>query len=169
MRGRADFALYLAAVALLPFKWLSPISALSERAGWADILFAAAFVAWVVTKSRDRAFVPPPRPWQVALIAFLGLTALSAAAAPSGTTAVWTNVVITAEMIALAFMTADFALDGGRRRAIVTVVFWSALVTAALAAAGLVLFYGGVDTSLLGSYGEQLVASTRDSRVDAGV
>ena len=43
-----------------------------------------------------------------------------------------------------------------------------ALYTAALAAVGLGLFYAGVDTTLIGTYGEQFVASDRFARVAAG-
>ena len=45
MGRRPSFLLYLAALALLPFQWLSPFS--YEQAGWTDLLILAATVAWL--------------------------------------------------------------------------------------------------------------------------
>ena len=50
MPWRPSFLLYLAALALLPFNWLTPFS--YEQAGWTDLLVLAAAVAWVIEKAR---------------------------------------------------------------------------------------------------------------------
>jgi hypothetical protein len=72
------------------------------------------------------------------------------------------------ELAVLTVLTADFAADAERLRAIVDVVLAGAVLTIALAAGGLLLFYAGVDTSLIGPYGEQFVPSDSYARIEAG-
>src|SRR3954451_24935881 len=67
-RERPSFALYLGAIALFPFNWLSPFS--YGQAGWTDILAAAATAAWLVEKLRglgNQRLRPPPYPHAASL------------------------------------------------------------------------------------------------------
>ena len=48
-------ALFLAALALLPWAWFPPFPWIHEHAQWSDVLVAAAFVAWLVTPGRLQA------------------------------------------------------------------------------------------------------------------
>src|SRR5262245_19843557 len=72
------FALYLLALAALGWKWLSPISSVHERAGWNDILIAAAAAAWLLECVRNRSF-PRPRAFHLLLLAYIGIILVSAA------------------------------------------------------------------------------------------
>ena len=170
VRERPSFGLYLAALALLPIGWLSPLSPLSERSALTDVALAAAAAVWGRERWRSRRLaVPPPvRGVVLALGGFLALAALSAAFAAQDQRDAALNVLITGELIALAALTADYARARRERNAIVLVVMLGALLTAALAAVGLALFYLGVATELTGVYGEQFIASSSYARVKAG-
>ena len=48
------FAAYLLAVALIPFRWLSPIGSLYEHADWTDILVGVAAVQEPADRERPR-------------------------------------------------------------------------------------------------------------------
>lgn len=73
-----------------------------------------------------------------------------------------------AELVVLALLTADFAADARARRTITRVIAGSALLTVGLGALGLVLFYLGVRTGLVGAYGEQYTPSHLFTRIQAG-
>jgi hypothetical protein len=167
--ARPAFGLYLLAVATLPLKWGSPLAGAYERAGWADVLVAAATVAWVWehrhagVRRRRR-----PQAWQLALAAYVLISLLSAAVVAPGSTTSWETVLLMVELAFLAVLTADFGRDADLRAALAVVVVVMSLVTVALALVGLLLFYVGVHTSLIGPYGEQLTASSRYARVTAG-
>jgi len=162
------FALFLAALATLPFGWLSPLGSLYDRAGWTDIFIAGAALLWGA--ERLRAWRTSARlrleAWHVALGLFLLLAVVSAAfSADRRSGAV--NVVLMAELVMAAVLAADFGSSYRNRRAIALVVMGGALITAALAAVALALFYLDVRTGLIADYGE-LVPSDRYARVKAG-
>src|SRR5215207_274478 len=90
-RERPSFALYLIALALLPIKWLSPIS--YEQAGWTDVFIAAAAVAWTLEKVRERAR-PNLRASHLGFALYLVAGAVSAAVVSSGSSDAWSNVLI---------------------------------------------------------------------------
>ena len=159
-------ALYLLALAALGWKWLSPLSGLYERAGWSDALLALAALAWLWERVRG-GDLPRPRGFHLALAAYVAATALSALFAEAQGTAA-RNLLLVAELAVLALLTSEFASSRPGRDAVVLVVAALAAVTAALAAVGLALFYLGVDTSLVGAYGEQFIESDRYARVAAG-
>ena len=73
-----------------------------------------------------------------------------------------------AELAVLATITADFAADASRRRAIARVIVASAAATVVLGALALILFYAGVHSGLIGAYGEQFTPSHVYARVQAG-
>jgi hypothetical protein len=163
-RERPSLALYLIALALLPIKWLSPIS--HEQAGWTDVFIAAAALAWSWEKVRAGAR-PKLRAAHVGLALYLVAGAVSAAAASTGSTGVWSNVLIMAELVVLAVLTSDFARDESGRRAIGLVVLLTVLVTAVLAVLALCLFYARVPTDLVWLYGD-LTPSDNYARIAAG-
>ena len=145
-RKRPSFALYLAALLLFPFKWLSPFS--HEQAGWIDVLIPAAGTVWAWEQLRARAKLRLRAPhWFGA--AYLVLGALSALLASADRTTGAQGVLIMVELAALAVLTSDFARAPERRSAIVLVILIVVFVTGAEVAVGLALFYAGVDTSLV--------------------
>jgi hypothetical protein len=159
-------ALYLLALATLGFKWLSPLSSFQETAGWTDLLVALAAAAWVAERARARS-LPKPRLFHLALALWIAAGLLSLAFADAKGTGA-RNVLLMLELAVLALLTSEFASERRGLRAIVVVVAGVSLVTAALAALGLALFYAGESTSLIGAYGEQFIASDSYARVAAG-
>lgn len=165
-KERPAFALYLLALATLGFKWLSPLSSFQETAGWTDIFVALAAVAWLGERARARRW-PQLRLFHLALALWIAAGLLSLAFADAKGTGA-RNVLLMLELAVLAVLTSEFASDRRGLKAIVAVIAGVSLMTAALAAIGLGLFYAGEHTSLLGAYGEQFVASDLYARVAAG-
>ena len=165
-RERPAYALYLLALAALGWKWLSPISSIYERAGWSDILIAAAAGAWVVERLRARSF-PRVRSVHLLLLAFIAITLVSAAFSDERGTGA-RNLILVIELVVIAVLSSEFARERDGLNGIVLVITALALITGGLAVVGLVLFYAGVHTSLVGQYGEQFIASDRYARVAAG-
>jgi hypothetical protein len=168
LAGSPAFACYLLAVALLPFRWLSPLESYYSNSQLTDLLIALAAVLWLFERIRGHDLTRALRLWQVPLALYLMLACASMANAGPGYGASWKTVLLMAELGVLAVITADFAADAPKRRAIFRVVVASALATVALGAIGLILFYGDVRTGLVGNYGEQLVPSDLYTRVQAG-
>lgn len=162
------FGCYLAALALLPFRWLSPIGGFYENAQWTDALIGIAALLWLIERLRGGDLLRAFRVWQVPLAIYLALASVSAAHAITGFGGGWKTVLLTAELAVLAVITADLAGDGERRRLIARVIVASALATVALGAIAMLLFYAGVHTGLVGPYGEQLTPSSLYARVQAG-
>ena len=164
-RGRASFTLYLVALALLPFKWLSPFS--HAQAGWTDAFLAAAVAAFALEVATGRAKL---RLRAVHLLygAFLGLVELSALQATPLASDPQQNVVIAAELAVLAVLTAEFARLPGGLRAIAHVILYVSLAAIAEGAIGLLLFYLGDTTSLVNGASAYLSSSSLYTRVAAG-
>ncbi len=162
------FGCFLLAVALLPFRWLSPIGSFYENAQWTDVLVALAALLWLIERVRDRDLVRAFRWWQLPLAVYLALACVSAIVAVPGLGGGWKTVLLMTELAVLATITADFAAEQARRRLIARVIVASALATVALAALALVLFYAGERSGLLGAYGEDLAPSDLYARVRAG-
>jgi hypothetical protein len=156
--------LYLVALALLPFKWWSPFT--HQQAGWTDVFMAAATAAWLIEAlvSRRRIRLRAPH---YALGAYLAAVAASGLVAPDRSAA-GTNVLITAELIAIAVLTADFARAPSGRRAICRVIYAVVLTAAIEAAIGLLLFYLGQQTSLADGGSVYFKPSSLYTRVAAG-
>ena len=163
-RARPALALYLAALLLLPFKWLSPFS--YEQAGLTDVFTAAALLAWLIERARGR-------PWgrirsiHVAYAAFVLCVAVSAGLAANRRLGA-ENLLITCELVALAVLTSAFWVEERGRRAISVVVIVTVVVTAAQALLALLLFYLGHDTSLTQSASGYFDPSDLYTRVAAG-
>jgi hypothetical protein len=166
--GSPAFVCYLLALAVLPFRWLSPIGSLYEHADWTDILVGVAFVLWLIEKLRSRKLTQAGRVWQVPLALYLVLGLASAAGEVPGRGGSVKTVLLMAELAVLAVITADFAAEPLRRRAIARVIVASALASVALAVVGLILFYLEIHNGLIGAYGQQYVPSHLYARVQAG-
>lgn len=163
---RPAFGCYLLALAVLPFRWLSPIGSLQEHGDWTDVLVAVAAALWLIEKAQTRTLIRSLRTWQLPLVAYLALAGLSAkVAVPGGG---WGTVLLMVELAVLAALTADFAAEAVRRRLIARVIVASSLATVALGLIGLILFYAGVRSGLIGIYGEQLTPSHLYARIQAG-
>jgi hypothetical protein len=164
--SRVVVALYLAALALLPWTWFPPFPWLQEHAQWSDVVFAAAAAVWAVEQWL-LGRIPPLRPAHAALALYFIFASLSFLSASIDRGASAWKLLGIAELCALAFITSDIASRPGMRRAIATVVAVTSLITAAAAITGLVLFYAGSDTPLRGIYGE-LEPSLWYARMQAG-
>ena len=155
---------------LLPVAGLLPLGLLNANASWTDLLVAGAAAAWLleVLRRRGRTGLGPARAALLALTAFVALSAVSALLAAEDRADAAVNVLVAAELLVLTVLTA--ALTSGRRgrNLVVAVTACGALVTVVLAVAGVVLFALGVETSLAGPYGEQLVETDSYPRVAAG-
>ena len=164
--SRAAAALYLAALALLPWTWFPPFPWLHEHAQWGDVVFAAAVSIWALEQWLLGRF-PPLRTAHAAIALYFLFAACSSLPALIDRGAGAWKLLGTAELCALAFITSDIASRPGMRRAIAQVVAATSLLTAAAAITGLVLFYAGLDTPLRGIYGE-LEPSRWYARMQAG-
>jgi hypothetical protein len=162
------FGCYLLAVAVLPFRWLSPLEGFYANSQWTDLLVAAAAGLWFLERIRDRDLARAFHPWQVPLGVYLALACTSQLVAPPDFGGSWKTVLLMGELAVLAVITADFAAERMRRRLIMRVVVASALAAVALGATALVLFYADVPNGLVGTYGEQLIPSDLYTRVQAG-
>ena len=165
-RTRPALAVYLLALLTLGWKWLSPLSGFYERAGWSDAFVAAAAAAWLWERIRARN-MPRFRAFHLALLLYVAATLLSLAFADARGTGA-RNVLLVTELAVLALLSSEFGSERRERDAIILVVTALALVTAGVAATGLALFYAGVDTSLIGAYGEQFIPSDNYARISAG-
>jgi hypothetical protein len=163
-----SFGLFLLAIAALPFRWLSPLGSLNERAGWTDILFACAVAAWLWEKRhrRWREIRQSLRPWHAGLAAYVILTGVSATLSREHGTAA-TNLLLTFELAFVAVLAADFGSQRSGRRGIAWAVLVGVLATAVLTVVGLCLYYADVDTGLVTPFASG-VASHSYTRVRAG-
>jgi small-conductance mechanosensitive channel len=160
------FWCYLGALAGLGFRWLAPLSELSSRAIWSDLLIAASAAALFVAALRSGS-VPRIRAFHLALSLYVLAAVVSAAYAADQELA-FENVLVVVELAALALLTSVFASDPRRLPAIGWTICFVSLYTAVLAAVGLALFYAADESSLVGAYGEGLIPSDAYARVRAG-
>ncbi|MFY9574423.1 MAG: O-antigen ligase family protein [Blastocatellia bacterium] len=164
--SRLVLAFYLASLVLLPWTWFPPFPWLHEHAQWSDAVFAVTCVAWLIDRLRLDG-LPRLRATHVALAAYFLLACASLFLASPNPQAGAPKLLGVAELCALAFITADLASRPGASRGITRAVAIASLLTAAAAAAGLLLFYGGVYTRFIGIYGE-LEPSPWYARVQSG-
>jgi hypothetical protein len=107
------------------------------------------------------------RPAHAALALYFLIACLSLLFASPNLLAGAPKLLGIAELCTLAFITSDIASRPGASRSIVRVIAITSLISAAVAIAGLVLFYAGVGSPLIGIYGE-LEPSPWYARVQAG-
>lgn len=159
-------SLYLLTLALLPWTWFPPFPWLHEHAQWSDALFAATAVAWAIERWQIGKR-PRWRPTHAALALYFLCAVLSLLFASPDPRAGAPKLLGVAELCTLAFITSDLASRPGVSRKIARVIAATSLVTAAATVAGLLLFYAGVSSPLIGIYGE-LEPSRWYARVQAG-
>lgn len=159
-------SLYLLTLALLPWTWFPPFPWLHEHAQWSDAVFAVAAVAWAVERWQRREW-PRFRPADAGLALYLFLATTSLLFASPHPRAGALKLLGVAELCALALISSDLASRTDISRKITRVIAMTSLLTAGAAIAGLLLFYGGVGTRLIGIYGE-LEPSPWYARVQGG-
>ncbi|MEK6320343.1 MAG: O-antigen ligase family protein, partial [Acidobacteriota bacterium] len=152
--------------ALLPWTWFPPFPWLHEHAQWSDALFAATAVAWVIERWRLGKW-PSLRPPHAGLALYFVFACLSLLLAAPNLREGGPKLIGVAELCTLAFITSDLASRPGISPAIARAIAATSLVTFVAAIAGLVLFFTGVGSPLLGIYGE-LEPSPWYARVQAG-
>ncbi len=164
--SRIVVALYLLTLALLPWSWFPPFPWLHAHAQWSDAVFAVTAALWIIELWRARQW-PRVRPTHAAMALYFILAALSLlTAAPGHKPDAW-KLLGVAELCALAVITSDIAARARAQQSIARVIAATSLVMAAAAVAGLMLFYAGVSTRLMGIYGE-LTPSDWYARIQAG-
>ena len=157
---------WLAGVALLAFRWGSPLSRVYSNAILADAVFGVAVLVFALDRFEARRW-PRPRPWHAWLAAYVAWTAVAALAAPDRTLALKTLLLVI-ELALLAALTAELASERSVPRLLARVTLAAVAFTTLLAVAALALFYAGHRTGLLGAYGEQFTPSNSYTRVRAG-
>ena len=166
LMSRLVVVLYVASLTLLPWTWFPPFPWLHEHAQWSDAVFAAAAVAWALERWRRRES-PAFRPYHAGLALYFLLAALSLLFASPHPLIGATKLLGVAELCGLAFITSDLATRSDISRKITRVIAITSLLTAGAAIAGLLLFYSGIGSRLIGIYGE-LQPSPWYARVQAG-
>lgn len=164
--SRAVIAFYLLTICLLPWAWFPAFPWLHEHAQWSDVVFAVAAAAWTLERWQLGHW-PRLHPAHAALALYLLFAFLSLLFAAPHTRAGASKLLGVAELCVLTFITSDLASRQGVSRSIARTVAITSLVTAAAAIAGLVLFYAGVNSPLIGIYGE-LEPSPWYARVQGG-
>jgi O-Antigen ligase len=164
--SRLVLALYLTSLALLPWTWFPPFPWLHEHAQWSDAVFAATAVLWAIERWQLGTW-PRLRPAHAVLalyFLFAGLSLLFASPNPrSGVP----KLLGVAELCTLAIITSDLASRPSVFPKIARSIAITSLLTAATAFVGLLLFYSGIASPLIGIYGE-LEPSPWYARVQAG-
>ena len=150
--GRAAAGLFLAALALLPWAAVLPFPWLHPRAQWSDAVFAAAALAWAVDRARTRSW-PKVGLAEAGMGLYLGMAALSLWHADPRPPAGAAKLLGMAMLAAWAVVTADLVPRLGLPVVARTVAV-TAVLTAVAALAGVGLFFLGVSTPFVGSYGD---------------
>jgi O-Antigen ligase len=167
MLSRLVLTLYLVSLFLLPWTWVPPFDWLHPHAQWSDAVFAATAGLWIVEQWKQGTR-PRLRPWHFGLALYLVFAALSLLfAVPGGKQTGAVKLLGMSELCMLALITSNLASRPAGRRLIPVAIAATSLLTAAAAIAGLVLFYAGASTQLIGIYGE-LEPSGWYARVQAG-
>jgi hypothetical protein len=164
--SRLILAFYLASIALLPWSWFPPFPLSHHNAQWSDAVFAVTAALWVVQKWRA-GLRPHFRAIHIALICYLGFAALSLVFSSADKVVGSLKLLGLAELCLLAVITSDLAKRPGMATLIARVVAVDSLLIGAAAVAGLLLFYAGTRTPLIGTYGD-LIASPWYARAQAG-
>ena len=163
---RVVLVLYLSSLVLLPWTWFPPFPWLHEHAQWSDAVFALTALLWAIERWQLRQW-PRLRPAHTALALYFLFDFLSLLIAAPSPRAAAPKLVGVAELCTLTFVTSDLASRPGVSPKIARAIVLTSLVTAAAAIAGLLLFYAGEPSPLIGIYGE-LEPSPWYARVQAG-
>lgn len=165
--SRLILLFYCLSLFLLPWAWFPPFPWLHEHAQWSDAVFAITALLWGIEKYRTRAW-PRWEPFHLACGLYLAAATSSLIfASPNKQLGTW-KLLGLAELCLLAVITSDVARWSGALRMMSLTLVATTLLTALAALVGLSLFYAGVATELVGTYGD-LVASSWYARVQAGM
>ncbi|MEK6288273.1 MAG: O-antigen ligase family protein [Acidobacteriota bacterium] len=164
--SRLVLALYVTSLALLPWTWFPPFPWLHEHAQWSDAVFGGTAVLWAIERCQLGKW-PRLRPAHAALALYFLLACLSLLIASPNPRSGAPKLLGVAELCTLAFITSDLASRPAGSRAIARVIAITSLLTAAAAIAGLLLFYAGIGSRLIGIYGE-LEPAPWYARIQAG-
>lgn len=146
--------------------WFPPFPWLHEHAQWSDAIFGATAVSWVIERWQRRAW-PRVRPAHAAIGLYFLLACLSLLLASPNPGSGVSKLLGVAELCALAIITSDLVSRPGVFPIIARSIAITSLLTAAASGLGLLLFYAGVESPLIGIYGE-LEPSPWYVRVQAG-
>lgn len=164
--ARLILIFYCLSLFLLPWAWFPPFPWLHEHAQWSDAVFAGTALLWGVDKLRTRTW-PRWEPFHLACgLYLLAATSSLLFASPNKQLGLW-KLLGLVELCLLAIITSDVARWPGALRGMTLALVATVLLTALAAMVGLVLFYAGIPTELIGTYGD-LVASPWYARVQAG-
>lgn len=159
-------ALYLVTLALLPWAWFPPFPWLHEHAQWSDAVFAITATLWGVELWVNKR-LPRLDASHAAMALYVISAALSLLLATLDKRAGAIKLLGIIELVVLALMTSDIVARPERGGLAARVIAATSLATAAAAITGLMLFYVGVKTRLVGIYGE-LTPSPGYARIEAG-
>jgi hypothetical protein len=163
--ARLLLALYLISILLLPWSWFPPFPWLHEHAQWSDAVFAAAATLWAI--ERWKAGWPKIQPAHFGLALYFLFAFLSLLFTSPHPLLGFPKLLGVGELCVLAAITADLASRPNSTTWIANSIALTSIITAAAAVAGLLLFYFGNTTPLIGIYGE-LEPSPWYARVQAG-
>lgn len=166
MISRLVFPLYCLSLFLLPWAWFPPFPWLHHHAQWSDALFALTALLWGIDKFRTRRW-PRWEPFYFSLGLYLAAALFSLLAASPNKTLGAMKLLGLVELCLLAVITSDLAVRPAAMRVISLTVLATTLLAAFAALLGLGLFYAGIPTELIGTYGD-LEASRWYARVQAG-
>jgi hypothetical protein len=147
--------LFLAALALLPWRYFPPFPWLHSHAQWSDALIALATVFWLAGLVRARR-LPRLTAAHFAMGSYLAWTALSCAAHRCEPNFGLWKLLGIVELVALGVITSDVAASPGLLDRLQRVVGITTLVTAAAAVCGVALHLAGFANPLIGTFGDLL-------------
>jgi hypothetical protein len=158
--------LYLTTLGLLPWSWFPPFPWIHQHAQWSDLVFAAAALAWIVEKvlQRER---PALHSTHIALALYAAFAVFSFLFTATDWRSGAPKLFGIGELCILALITSELARRPGAMPLMGRVIAITSLLTAAAGIAGIILFYFGIKTRLLGTYGD-LVPSSNYARIQAG-
>ena len=159
-------AFYLISLALLPWSKFPPFPWLHENAQWSDAVFAIAACLWLLESWHSRQW-PRLRPLHIAMGLYLLAATLSLLLAAPDRRVGTMKLLGMAELSMIAIVTSDLSRRPAVLRKISYVGAATSLLAAGAAIAGVVLFYFGVWTPLIGTYGDHLIPSSRYARAQA--
>lgn len=158
--------LYLVSLALLPWSWFPPFPWLHEHAQWSDAVFALATVAWAIDLCWTRRW-KDLNAIHLMSMAYLAAALLSLVLGSSNPRLAAFRWFGTAELFMLLVVTSDLTADPSLSRSAGRVVALTSFSSAIASILGLLLFYAGMRTHLVGIYGD-LIPSRYYARVEGG-
>lgn len=163
--ARLVLALYLISILLLPWSWFPPFPWLHEHAQWSDAVFAAAAMLWAI--ERWKTGWPKLQPAHFGLALYFLFAFLSLLFTSPHPLLGLPKLIGVGELCVLAAITADLSSRPNSTTWIANSIALTSIIIAAAAVTGLLLFFLGKPSPLIGIYGE-LEPSRWYARVQAG-